>query len=260
MHYGLTKSDAKKLAFQYAKANCKKFPTSWETNQEAGEQWFVDFRKRNPTLSLRTPQPTSIARASAFNKTVVKLFFNKYSTALEEFKFTPEKVFNADETGISSVHTPPKIIAQKGVKKVSGVTSAERGFNTTMIGCINAVGNSVPPYFIFPRVNFKKHMVYGAPPGTDGAAHPTGWSTSEIFVQFLEHFIKNIKPSLDNKVLLIIDNHETHITIDVINKAKDNGVVMLTIPPHTSHKLQPLTGECSAHLRRITTRLVRTGF
>lgn len=48
-----------------------------------------------------------------------------YKHVLEENKFTAEKVFNADETGLSSVHTPPKIVAQKGVKQISGVTSAE---------------------------------------------------------------------------------------------------------------------------------------
>lgn len=103
-------------------------------------------------------------------------------------------MFNADEMRISSVHTPPKIIAQKGVKQVSGVTSAERVFNTTMIACINTVVNSVPSYFVFPGVYFKKYMVHGTLPGSDGAGNPCGWSTSEIFVEFLEHLIKHVKP------------------------------------------------------------------
>lgn len=55
-----------------------------------------------------------------------------YQQVLEEKKFITKKIFNADETGVSSVHKPPEIIAQKGVKQISGVTFAERGFNTTM--------------------------------------------------------------------------------------------------------------------------------
>ena len=35
-------------------------------------------------------------------------------------------------------------------------------------------------------------------------------------------------------------NHTSHISVAVIDKAKANGVVLLTSPPHTSHKLQPL--------------------
>lgn len=89
-------------------------------------------------------------------------------------------------------------------------------------------------------MTFKSHMLNGASPGNYGNCHPTGWSTGEISVMFLDHFVKHVKPTKDNTVLLIIDNHETHVTIDVINKARDNGIVILTVPPHTSHKLQPL--------------------
>jgi hypothetical protein len=40
--------------------------------------------------------------------------------------------------------------------------------------------------------------------------------------------------------LLISDNHESHLSVTAINVAKENGIVMLTLSPHTSHKLQPL--------------------
>lgn len=101
------------------------------------------------------------------------------------------------------MHKPPEIIAQKGVKQISEVTSAERGFNTSMIGCINAVGNYFPPFFIFPRVNFKRNMLHGAPPGSVGAANPTGWSTSDIFIStyyFWNISSSIIKPSIEDKV------------------------------------------------------------
>ena len=40
--------------------------------------------------------------------------------------------------------------------------------------------------------------------------------------------------------LLILDNHESHISIDFIDLASQNGVVVLIILPHTTHELQPL--------------------
>lgn len=39
---------------------------------------------------------------------------------------------------------------------------------------------------------------------------------------------------------MILDNHDSHLSIDALDYAKDNGIVMLTIPPHCSHKVQPL--------------------
>lgn len=37
-----------------------------------------------------------------------------------------------------------------------------------------------------------------------------------------------------------MDNHESHITIEAMKLARENHIVFLTLPPHTSHKLQPL--------------------
>lgn len=75
MHYGLSKGNLKKLSNQFAKSNGKKYPESWNTNFQSGEQWLVEFRKRNSDLSLRTLRPTSIGQATGFNEDVVKQFF-----------------------------------------------------------------------------------------------------------------------------------------------------------------------------------------
>lgn len=47
-------------------------------------------------------------------------------------------------------------------------------------------------------------------------------------------------PSPDCPVLLILDNLKAYISLKAIEKAKSNGIVLLTLPPHTSHRLQPL--------------------
>ena len=54
---------------------------------------------------------------------------------------------------------------------------AERGALVTMALAVSAIGNSVPPYFIFPRVNFKSHFIRDGPIGCDGSAHSSGWMT-----------------------------------------------------------------------------------
>lgn len=91
MHYGLSKQQVKKLALQYAKANGKKYPKTWDKNGEAGDQWYLDFMKRNnKVLSLRKPQATSLARATSFNKTNVSNFFAKYEEVCLKYKFLPE--------------------------------------------------------------------------------------------------------------------------------------------------------------------------
>ena len=41
-------------------------------------------------------------------------------------------------------------------------------------------------------------------------------------------------------VLLFVDGHASHITIDVIDLARENNITLFCLPPHTTHALQPL--------------------
>ena len=103
-------------------------------------------------------------------------------------------------------------------------------------------------------------MIHGAPPGSVGTAHPSGWSNEKIFVEFLNHFITHVKPSQERPVLLLLDNHDSHVNIPAIDLAKSSGIVVLTFHPHTSHKMQPWIEGFMAHLKHITTRLLTIGW
>ena len=79
--------------------------------------------------------------------------------------------------------------------------------------------------FIFPRVKYIQMTVMrGAPPGSIGAANPPSCSNERTFREFLDHFIAHAHPSKDNQVVLLMDNHASHISIDAIAKAKENGI------------------------------------
>ena len=79
--------------------------------------------------------------------------------------------------------------------------SAERGTPVTVCCCVNAIGNSLPPYFIFPRVYFRDELLKNAPPGSAGCAYPSGWMTTENFMLFLQHYIKQTKCALNTPFL-----------------------------------------------------------
>ncbi|GBO09188.1 hypothetical protein AVEN_207188-1 [Araneus ventricosus] len=64
------------------------------------------------------------------------------------------------------VKAKTKIIAQKGVKQVGKVTSADRGSLVTTCCIISASGNTTPPAMLLPRRNYKAHMLAGAVPGS----------------------------------------------------------------------------------------------
>ena len=37
-----------------------------------------------------------------------------------------------------------------------------------------------------------------------------------------------------------MDNHESHLSLEVVEMARVNGLFIVTFPPHCSHRLQPL--------------------
>lgn len=240
MHYGLTLLQVRKLAYDYAKALKCKYPPKWDETGSAGIDWTHGFRQRNRSLSLRKPENTSAARAFAFNKTVVNEFYDNLKTVYERHMFTADRIFNFDESGISTVLDTPKVLAPKTLKQVGQIVSGERGELVTFGGIISACGNTIPPLFVFPRVHFKDHFMAGAPEGSIGATNRTGWINSDIFLEVLKHIKKYTSSTKENPILLLCDNHESHISLAAINYARDNGIIYLSFPPHTSHKLQPL--------------------
>ncbi|XP_004207216.3 uncharacterized protein LOC101237152 [Hydra vulgaris] len=191
-----------------------------------------------------------MARATAFNCYTVGEFFTNLKDVRLRHKFQPQNIYNVDETGLTTVQKPVKVIAKKGDKQVGRITSAERGTLVTVCCAVNAIGNSIPPFFIFPRVHFKGSMINGGPPGCVGVANPSGWMNVATFLEWMKHFIENVKCSPANPMLLLLDNHESHVSIVCLDLAKKNGITMLSFPPHCSHKLQPLDRSVYGPLKR----------
>lgn len=62
----------------------------------------------------------------------------------------------------------------------------------------------------------------------------------ELFSLVMKHFVQYSGSTIENPSILILDNHESHLSVETLNIAKKNGVIMVTLPPHCSHRLQPL--------------------
>ncbi len=141
-------------------------------------------------------------------------FFDNLHKVHEKYgPFEPSQIFNIDETGMTTVQEPSRVVAPTGIKQLGVVTSQERGQLVTIICAINATGNSIPPAFIFPRVHFKLHMIRGTPSGSLRLTNPSGWSNEMLFVKYLDHFTKHTKPTSESRVLIIFNNHESHVSL-----------------------------------------------
>ncbi|ESO05349.1 hypothetical protein HELRODRAFT_77931 [Helobdella robusta] len=79
-----------------------------------------------------------------------------------------------------------------------------------------------------------------APPGAIGVCTPSGWTDSECFMRWLNHFTFIVKPSKKDKHLIFLDEHHSHKTLEAVTFCRENGIELITFPPHCTHKMQPL--------------------
>ncbi|CAH1998682.1 unnamed protein product, partial [Acanthoscelides obtectus] len=157
-----------------------------------------------------------------------------------KYKINATTIFNVDESCFSTVAKKcQKIVARKGSKPVRSIASGEWGVNTTIVCCL--AGFYVPPLIIFKRKGYTAELSNGAPLGSKIEISDSGYITSELFVKWLQHFMDSVRPTKENKVLLILDGHTTHCkNLAALLLARENGVVLLQLPGHTTHRLQPL--------------------
>jgi hypothetical protein len=228
------------LAFQLADVN--KAPNRFnKEKKQAGKERLNIVLKRHSEISVRTSEPTSIARAMGFNRSRVAAFFDLLQQLVDEFQLTPDRIYNTDKKGLTAVQRPGKVLAMRGKSKVGGITSAEKGSNETFVCCMSATGHFEPPMVAFPRKRMSPQLQDGAPPGTVFRCQNNGRMTVELFSEWIEQFVSVVKHDPAKKVLLILDGYVSHThNLKTLEIARKSDVIMLSLPLHTMHRMQPL--------------------
>ncbi|XP_020290120.1 tigger transposable element-derived protein 1-like isoform X2 [Pseudomyrmex gracilis] len=263
---GLTRSDIKQMAYQMAIKN--RISNQFHENM-AGSAWLDRFVNKYKELSVnnstKLSNKTSLVRNISFNNENITNFFDLLETEYSKHCYPSHRIFNVGEIGLGIVQsTIPHVIGLRGKKEITTLASAEKKYLMTIIMCMSAGGNFVPPMMIFPRTNWTNRLMKGAPPGAVGKCHPSGWVEPHLFASWFSHFIDYVRPTAECPALLILDEHFSYAKdLDVISNAKDNHVNILCVPSHTSHKLQPLDrtfiGPLKSYYNENIKQAMRTG-
>ncbi|KAJ4437617.1 hypothetical protein ANN_17762 [Periplaneta americana] len=168
----------------------------------------------------------------------IQRVYSKLESLFSKFNFPARRIYNVDETEVSTVHTTSRIIASKGTKQVGTIISWERGKNITVCCAVSAAGDYIPPMFIFPRQRMSPQLQCDGPTGALYKCSKNGWMTSELFTVWLEHFAKETSASIDNHFLLIMDIHsnQSHIIVFIFLLERERHPHHFNI----SYRLQPL--------------------
>ena len=249
--YGYSRSEVVDMASNYAVALGKR-----DRDHPFSLMWFHNFMKRWPDLKVRKPRSLELARAKTTSEEAVSSYFKELDNILTKYdlKKSPERIYNIDEKGLKLNYTPPKIVAgtDSGDAPPPAVTPG-KGETVTVIGCGNALGQQIPPFFIFPGQRMRQELLAGSTPGTDGTMSPKGWSNMEIFMSYLtNHFPKYAQGRSKSKPILVLyDGHRSHISLLLIDWARNHNIHLFILPAHTSHVLQPLDIGCFGPFERV---------
>ncbi|KAJ8306058.1 hypothetical protein KUTeg_016603 [Tegillarca granosa] len=196
--YGYTRRETLNLASDYAVHLGYR-----DQDHPLSFRWLKNFLSRWPAMKVQKPRKLEAVRAKCTSKEVIDRYFKELKTILDKYNLNdqPGRIFNVDEKGITTDYKPPNVVAGTNFKVQAVVTGKSK--TVTVIGAGNAIGNQVPPFFVFPGQRMMPELLDGATPGVQGRVSLSGWSNSEIFDEYMKEHLINYLPARDasNKVL-----------------------------------------------------------
>ena len=88
-------------------------------------------------------------------------------------------------------------------------------------------------------------------------ASSSDYVDSDLFLKWLEHFVRFANSSKENSHIAILDGHHSLKTLSAVGyiHCRANGIHRLTLPPHSTHKMQPLDHPYSKTLKSAFNRV-----
>ena len=220
---------------------------------EVGRDWPRNFVKRTPSLTTRFNRPYDRQRALCEDPEVISPWFDLVARTKATYGICDEDTYNFDETGFMMGKISAQLVVTGSERR--GRSKAIQPGNrewVTVIQGINAAGWAIPPFIIFAgQYHLSAWYQEDIPRDWRITLSENGWTTNELGVAWLEHFIEHTK---DRRVgawqLLVIDGHESHNSLKFQELCRENKIYTLCMPPHSSHLLQPLDVGCFSPLKR----------
>jgi hypothetical protein len=206
--------------------------------------WVSRFIARHKHLQSHIVRLLEVPRGLTCTHENFEKWFEVVCNATEKYEVDYHNVYNIDETGfrLGATNRMYAIVDKRqGIPDYSG--EAACGESLTVIECACADGLVIPPFVIFKGENIQGTWISEAAPSTWMiATSPKGWTSNVLGMTWLR---RQFDPHTKVKAkgahrILILDGHGSHLTPDFIEYCRDNKIILLCLPPHTSHMLQPL--------------------
>ena len=134
----------------------------------------------------------------------------------------------------------------KNKKSLGSNQDGSREF-ISLLAAISADGTALPPALIYQGDSYdlQSTWIEDFDHSSDEAffaVSKKGWTNEELgFSWLLRIFEPFTREKAGNaRRLLIVDGHSSHVNMKFINFCGDHGIILGILPPHSTHRLQPL--------------------
>ena len=232
---------------------------------EFSRQWFFSFHQRHrEKLEIRR----ILAREQERQKVPVSVV-QKYLAALLsaiEGVMSREQIINLDETGFSVRPNKgkwKKCVVVRDHQRAPSWQETRDGSHVSLLAAINLKGDSLKPFFITKAEPSWDSLL--SPLRDDFEYYKTekGYLTSKAMLKWTETvltpYVREVRRKLGDetaKIVLIMDNFTGHSNAEVLKAFENLGhIVLVWLPPHSSHLFQPLDLFPFGELKRIYSSL-----
>lgn len=224
-----------------------------------GQTWWLNFRRRQEkNITIQPADSVVRGRTVCVRKEAVDQFFQLLSTVMDAhgLRDKPHQIFNCSETGFQLGRR--RVLLPKSASLGCKPAGASRD-HISILACFNAAGEDIPPFVIYSKA-YPGGVCYKTQ-GPSNALY--GWSesgcvNSDLFKKwFLKHFLVRVRK--ERPLLLIFDGHKSPVNLEVVEAARKEDVVLLCLPPHCAHILQPLDAGLFVLLKKRFAALVGDG-
>ncbi|KAF7666577.1 hypothetical protein LDENG_00101100 [Lucifuga dentata] len=225
-----------------------------------GQTWWLNFRKRQEkNITIQPADSVVRGRTVCVRKEAVDQFFHLLSTILDANGLSEKshQIFNCSETGFQL--SRKRVIYPKSTSLGCNKPTPGSRDHISVLACFSASGEDIPPFLIYSKA-YPGGVCYKTqgPPDALYGWSDSGCINSELFKKwFLKHFL--IHAPKERPVLLIFDGHKSPVNLEVVEAARKEKIILLCLPPHCSHILQPLEAGLFPLLKQRLTTLIGDG-
>jgi len=225
-----------------------------------GRNWTSNFIRRRPEIKSVFNRKHDHKRLLCQDPELIGNWFRLVRNVIAKYGIAEQDIHNFDETGfLMGIISTAKVVT--GIESRCRPKTAQPGNRewVTVIQGVNSQGWIIPPFIILSGQNHLSSWYEDndLPGDWAIAVSENGWTTNELGFAWIQHFDKHTRGrTTGTHRLLILDGHESHISAQFEQYCKDNNIVTLCMPPHSSHLLQPLDVGCFGPLKKAYGRQI----